>query len=286
MKSSLRDSWSSLVGVIKALYIINPIFIIFTGGFFLWLFNLFTSSPEITVLLLSFLIFALTLIQYTISKKYAESSLSFMLGMLTVFTIEWTDYRAWIFVSFYVFLNVFMLLITSIRVSSEVEVYLVDAAYLLDKINTKEKASSLNQMIKESKTNGRISVGEKAIATYQLIYFNVNERDLPQAFIDLEIIKVLYRLDFENALDLYKSLHLITTICVLENNIYRVRDILDIIQLKRLTFLPFEIKEIIMSTRNSVRSQGVIEYFNRIKESNDEFLTKDEAIEFINKRNY
>jgi|GEM_PF-6886262 len=172
-----------------------------------------------------------------------------------------------------------MLLITSVRVSSEVEVYLIDAAYLLDKVNTKEKASSLNKMIKESKTSGRISLVEKAIATYQLIYFNVEEDDLPQAFIDLEIIKVLYRLNFEDALDLYKSLYLI---CILEDSIYRVRNILDIIQLKRLTFLPSEIKEIILSTRNSVRSQGVIEYFNRIKECNEEFLTKDQTIANIN----
>lgn len=278
MKSSLRDSWSSLVGVVKALYIINPILVILTGGFFLWLFNLFTGSPEITVLLLSFLIFTLTLIQYSISKKYAESSLSFMLGMLTVFTIEWTDYRAWIFVSFYVLLNVFMLLIASVKASSEVEVYLIDAAYLLDKINTKEKASSLDRMIKKSKTNGRISLREKAIATYQLIYFNVDEIKLPQAFIDLEIIKVLYRLSFEEALDLYKSLYLI---CFLEDNNYTVNDLLEIIQLKRLTFLPSEIREIILSTRNSVKKYGVLKYFNKIKECNEKFLTKDQTIEFI-----
>lgn len=279
MKSSLKDLWASLVGVVKSLYLINPILVIFTGGFFLYLFSLFTTSPEITVLLLCFLVFILTIIQYTINHRYAESSLSFLLGMLTVFTIEWTDYRAWIFVVFYVCLSVFMLLITSVKISSEVEVYLIDAAYLLDKNKTKQKAVVLNKMIKQSKTNGRISLLEKAIATYQLIYFNVDESKLPQAFIDIEIIKVIYRLDFENSLEFYK---IINQICLRTENRLGVDEFLDFIHKKRLTFLPLQIKEIIIATSNAVISIGITDYFNVLKDCNEKYLTKEETILLIN----
>jgi len=80
------------------------------------------------VAVLCIIISLISTIIFVKTREFGQTSLAFIIGLFTVFSITWNRELWWIFVGFYVGFNTLLLVIASVRIAGEVETILTQAA--------------------------------------------------------------------------------------------------------------------------------------------------------------
>lgn len=103
------------------------IVVIFFGFLFLGIYSICESEAP-TKLMVSILIGIFSVGVYLKNKNYSETILTLFLGLLTVFSIEWSKTNTLIFTGVLFSFSVIFFLISALRISSELETILNQAA--------------------------------------------------------------------------------------------------------------------------------------------------------------
>ena len=244
--SPLKNLLISLKNVIGRLIRTHPlIFIVFIALIAFGL-MMFTSSENKMTFILCVLISFVSLLIYGKNNNYAETVLSFMLGVLTIFTITWDNYTSKLFVGFYISINLLIFFITSIKLSMRVESKLNSAATYMDIDNYKKTYNELKKISNKNTSHNYLGGVEKAEVIKYLAYMKVPLIEIEDSIKNIEVIKVVFQLDLNKSNEFFKTLYFIK-IRALSN--FNITNLLDLTVHKRLPLLPEEFLTILNQTK-------------------------------------
>ncbi len=194
-RNTLKNLFSSLIGVIRSLYKLYPFFVltILIIGFYFTLgisrTNVYTAFSIVIILFVSILI-------YASSKRFGEASLSLAAGILSVFSINWNPKLFIAFSITWLCFACFSIMIASIRIASEVENIMRMTAIKIDSNNYKKVEKKLEQ-IRKNKANLLVSPIEACRAQLILAYNNIPISSFSTAMNRIEQLKVITGLEYK-----------------------------------------------------------------------------------------
>ena len=275
---SLSDVMRAFVIVLGDLLRKHPSFFFISILIFGFVVYFLFGSDEGIVVFLCVLISLTSFILYMYKDSYTEAFLTFFLGILTVFTIEWDGSKTVIFLISYLLLNMIMFIGGSIKLSTKVESILKRAATYESKNNVDAQYRILRSIADTPTNYHQIGTVERSEIIHFMCLLKVPTRKLHTAINKIESIKVLTRSDLTDSLDLYKTLYMIAK-RLFENE----TDIEQYVQrhldnIFRLTLTPNEIMMFLNKTRKYLiqRSVEVNDYYEFISRCRNRGLSDDE----------
>jgi len=278
--SSISDLARAFKNAIGAIFHQQPfLFIIclFILGYSLYLLS---TSPYTMTIGLCLCIFVVSVIIYIKTNNYGETMLSFILGVLAVFTITWDNDKAWLFIVFYLGVNIFLFFITALKLSMEVEHVLTGAACYIDLKNAKSIVSELNIICDKPTKGGRLSKTEKAKVIQHLAYMKMPIGEMQEAIEQIEIIKVVYELSIMEACNFYRGIYFIK---INSKKYVRISSFLDKIVDKRLPIPPHDFVAIFDQTKDLLIKEKLTlnNYLNKIEKFSLEGHSKDKIVNHL-----
>ncbi|MGZ2372056.1 hypothetical protein ACXR6G_19970 [Ancylomarina sp. YFZ004] len=227
---------------------------------------MFTQSEKKMTFGLCILISFVSILIYSKNNNYAETLLSFMLGVLTIFTITWDSYTSKLFVGFYVSVNVIIFYLSTIKLSMKVETELTTAASYIDLKNHKHTYKQLSRISKRNTKYSMLGSLERAESIKFLAYMKVPINEIEESIQNIELIKVVYQLELKSSCDFFKTLYFIKC---RSNSFFNITNLLDLIVAKRLPLMPAEFLTILNQTKKEIiqNSFSLNEYLAIIDES-------------------
>ncbi|WP_421919613.1 hypothetical protein [Marinifilum sp.] len=227
---------------------------------------MFTKSEQRMTFGLCILISFVSILIYTRNKNYAETLLSFMLGVLTIFTIKWDTYTSRLFIGFYVAVNIIIFFLTSIRLAMKVETELTAAASYIDLNNFKNTYKKLQRISKVDTQYNALGGIERAETIKHLAYTKVPIEEIEESVRNIELIKVVFQTDLKESCDFFKTLFYIKE---RTDSYFSITNLLDLIVAKRLPLTPEEFLTILNQTKKVIINNvlTIDMYLNLIDES-------------------
>uniref|UniRef100_UPI00404A7112 hypothetical protein n=1 Tax=Fulvivirga sp. TaxID=1931237 RepID=UPI00404A7112 len=227
---------------------------------------MFAKSEQRMTFGLCILITFVSILIYSRNNNYAETLLSFMLGVLTIFTITWDKYTSLLFIGFYVAINVIIFFLTSIRLASKVETKLTTAASF---INLREHKSTYKKLYKISKVDTQYNIlggVDRAEVIKNLAFMKVPLEDMVESIQNVELINVVFQLNIKDSCDFFKTLYFIK---IRSTTIFNITNLLDLIVDKRLPLTYEEFLEVLNQTKKEIINNdiSIIKYLDLIEES-------------------
>lgn len=262
--NSLKDVLRSLINVSGQLFrkhlIIYLTAVIILGGCF-WA---FTKSPHQMTFVLCVLISLVSIILYVKTDNYAETLLSFMLGVLTIFTVNWDNYTSKLFILFYIGLNTLLFFISSIRMASKLETILTNAATYIDLENFSTVYNKLNAICSRNTKYNNLSIIEKGEIVKYLAYMKIQTTEMPNSILDIELIKVCYQLDLKTSCDFFKIIYFIK---YRTHSEWDLNTFISTILNRRLPIDPLDFIKILEQTKSCLISKklSLTEYLDKIE---------------------
>lgn len=224
---------------------------------------MFTKSEQRMTFGLCILISFVSILIYSRNNNYAETLLSFMLGVLTIFTIKWDGYTSKLFIGFYVSVNIIIFFLTSIKLAMRIETELTAAASYIDLDNFKATYKRLNEISKINTKFNMLGGVERAETVKHLAYMKVPIHEIEESIKNIEMIKVIYQLDLLSSCDFFKTLYYIK---LRSGSLFDITNLLDLIVAKRLPLTPEEFLKILNKTKKEIiqNSFSIVDYLARI----------------------
>ncbi|MCD4835065.1 MAG: hypothetical protein K8R31_14805 [Bacteroidales bacterium] len=226
----------------------------------------FTQSEQRMTFGLCILISIVSILIFAKTNNYAETLLSFMLGVLTIFTITWNDYTSRLFIGFYVSVNIVIFFITSIKLAAKSETELTAAASYMNLKNFKDTYKKLNKISKTSTGFNILGGIEKAETIKYLAYMKVPLEEIYESVKNIELIKVIYQIDLKSSCEFFKTLYFIKE---RSNSLFDITNLLDLIVAKSLPLTPEEFLTILNQTKKELIQNefSLVSYLNEIESS-------------------
>lgn len=222
IRDSLRNSWRSVINTLQAAYELVPFMVIVLAGLLAGLiallvnFGFWLESSSIAVVI----VVALTLLFRT---NYGEAALSLIIGILTVYSIEWTIGRYVLFMGALLGFSFLTLLVYSIKMASESEDIINQAAVWLteNEGSLEEIEKKLEKLSKQSNTI--LGPIDRAKSLRILAFRNVPLKAMDTALDGVERLSVITKIDFElvatTVANLYKVLEKQKAVTIFEGSI-------------------------------------------------------------------
>lgn len=263
---SLKEVIKALANVIGRLLRQHPLIFLTFMAIITFGLLMFTKSEQRMTFGLCVLISFVSILIYTRNNNYAETLLSFMLGVLTIFTITWDNYTSKLFIGFYVSVNIIIFFITSIKLAMKVETELTAAASYIDLNNFKSTYKELNRISKIDTQYNTLGGLERAETIKYLAYMKVSLVEIAESIKNIELIKVIYQLELKSSCDFFKTLYYIKQ---RSNSFFSITNLLDLIVAKRLPLTPEEFLTILNQTKKEIiqNSFSISNYLDIIDES-------------------
>lgn len=152
IRNSLSHSWNDLKNIVKSLNnLISGIVIVIAllSATLIWV---ALSSAGLSMGFTILLVFLVSIAVYIKTNNFGEASLALVAGLLTVFTVDWTQSLFLIFWLTWIGFAIFALIIASIRIAAKTEEIYVDASLALtdDRENSKTIEKRLRKIAKDS----------------------------------------------------------------------------------------------------------------------------------------
>lgn len=172
----------------------------------------FFGSNERIVIFLTFLISLSAFVSYMYKDSYTEAFLTFFLGILTIFTIQWNHDNSSIFIVAYFLLNVVMFIGNSIKMASKIESILTRTATYTttNKYAIEVQYRQLRKIADLETAHRQLSILERAEIIDFLSFIRVTNAYLYRAVNHIETIKLLTQSDISASLSLYKTVFIIS----------------------------------------------------------------------------
>ncbi|MCV9387755.1 hypothetical protein [Reichenbachiella ulvae] len=259
-----------------------PLLVFIVIGLLWTVFYYFSSSPTKMTFALSFLVTFVSIIIYANTKKYGETLLTFMLGLLTVFSATWDSYKSILFFSFYLGFHAIIFIISSISLAAKVESELKMAANFFDLKNHNAIYKALQKVTKINTKHNVLGGLGRAEAVKFLAFMKVPIDKMPEAIKNIEYIKIIYQTNLNMSLDFFRSLYYIKERSNFEVN---VTNFLDIIVSKGMPITPDEFFHIFSRTKGLIIQQklNLLAYLEELHNLVYEGYDIDQIIEKLHK---
>ena len=149
----------------------------------------YLSAGWSTTYLLGVLILIISIGIYVSSKSLSETTLSFVLGVLTIYSIDWKKANITLFVILYLAYIVVTFYISAIRLTVKQESILIQAACKLDIGNYKEVYKRLKNISEKPTKYGQLSILDKCEIVRYLAFRQVIIGEYEEAINMIELIK-------------------------------------------------------------------------------------------------
>ena len=246
---SLKEIIKAFVNVLGRLLRQHPLIFLTFMAIITFGLLMFIKSEQRMTFGLCVLISFVSILIYTRNNNYAETLLSFMLGVLTIFTITWDNYTSKLFIGFYVSINIIIFFLTSIKLSMKVETELTAAASYINLNNFKPTYKELNRISKINTKYNILGGLERAKTIKYLAYVKVPLTEITESIKNIELIKVIFQLELKSSCDFFKTLYYIKE---RSNSFFSITNLLDLIVAKRLPLTPEEFLTILNQTKKEI----------------------------------
>lgn len=149
----------------------------------------YLSAGWSTTYLLGLLILITSIGIYVNTKSFSETTLSFVLGILTIYSIDWKKANIALFVILYLTYIVVTFYISAIRLAAKQENILTQAACKLDIDNYEDVYKRLKAISQKSTKYGQLSILDKSEIIRYLSFRQVIIGEYEEAINIIELIK-------------------------------------------------------------------------------------------------
>lgn len=163
----------------------------------------YLSAGWSTTYLLGLLILIISIGIYVSSKSLSETTLSFVLGILTIYSIDWEKANITLFVILYLAYIVVTFYISAIRLAAKQENILTQAACKLDIGNYKDVYKRLKNISQKSTKYGQLSILDKSEIIRYLAFRQVIIGEYEEAINMIELIKNVCQAEITPCCEIY-----------------------------------------------------------------------------------
>ena len=163
----------------------------------------YLSAGLSTTYLLGMLILILSIGIYVSTRSFSETTLSFVLGMLTIYSIDWEKENISLFIILYLAYIVVTFCISSIRLAAKQESILTQAACKLDISNYKAVYNRLKIISEKSTKYSQLSILGKSEIIRYLAFRQVNIDEYEDAINIIELIKSVCQAEITSCCEIY-----------------------------------------------------------------------------------
>jgi|AKZA01.1.fsa_nt_gi hypothetical protein len=201
--NSLIEALRALINVINSLFKKMPVLFLVLIYLLDIIVRIYQSKGGSTLYLVGLLILISSISIYISSKSIAETTLSFILGILTVYSINWEKANFTLFILLYFAYIVIVFYISVIRFASEQESILIQAASKLDIKNHKEVYKRLKIISQLNTPHGQLSIIDKCEVIRYLAFRQVMIGEYEEALKKVELLKSVCQIDLISCCEIY-----------------------------------------------------------------------------------
>lgn len=163
----------------------------------------YQSAGFSTIYLLGFLVFLISIGIYVSSKSFAETTLSFILGILTIYSIDWKTANFTLFILLYLAYIIVVFFISAIRLAAEQESILIQAACKLDMDDYKAVYKRIKDISEKSTKYQQLSIINKSEIIRYLAFRQVIIGEYEEAINLVELIKGVCQIELISCCEIY-----------------------------------------------------------------------------------
>ncbi len=205
--NSLIEALKSLVIVTQSLFSKMPVlFLALIYLIDLGIRGYLSAGFSVTALLGALILF-ISIGVYTSTKSFAETTLSFILGILTIYTIDWETANITLFVILYLSYVILVFFISSIRLAAKQESILVQAACKLDMDDYDAVYKRIKGISQQSTKHNQLSIIEKSEIIRYLAFRQVIIGEYEEAINVIELIKGVCQIELIQCCEIYYSFY-------------------------------------------------------------------------------
>lgn len=160
-----------------------------------------------TIYLLGFLILLISIGIYVSTKSFSETTLSFILGVLTIYSIDWEKANLTLFIILYLIYIVIVFYISVIRLAAKQESILTQAACKLDMDDFKNVYIRIKKISQKSTKYNQLSIIEKSEIIRYLAFRHVIIGEYEEAIKIVELLKGVCQIDLISCCEIYYGLY-------------------------------------------------------------------------------
>lgn len=163
----------------------------------------YLSAGWSTTYLLGLLILLISIGIYVSTKSFSETTLSFVLGILTIYSINWEEANITLFVILYLVYIVVVFYISAIRLAAKQENILIQAACKLDMSDYKNVYKRLKGISQKSTKHNQLSIFDKSEVIRYLAFRQVIIGEYEEAINLIELIKSVCQAEIIPCCEIY-----------------------------------------------------------------------------------
>ena len=163
----------------------------------------YLSAGWSTTYLLGLLILLISIGIYVSTKSFSETTLSFVLGILTIYSINWEEANITLFVILYLVYIVVVFYISAIRLAAIQENILIQAACKLDMSDYKNVYKRLKGISQKSTKHNQLSIFDKSEVIRYLAFRQVIIGEYEEAINLIELIKSVCQAEIIPCCEIY-----------------------------------------------------------------------------------
>ena len=157
------------------------------------------------IYLVSIIILFVSICIYITSKSFAETTLSFILGILTVYSIDWGTANFTLFIILYLAYIIFVFYAYSIRLSAKQESILIQAACKLDMDDYKNVYKRIKKISQTNTRFHQLSIIDRSEIIRYLAFRQVIIGEYEEAINVIELIKNVCQISLSDCCEIYYS---------------------------------------------------------------------------------
>lgn len=165
----------------------------------------YQSAGLSNIYLVSVIILFISICIYITSKSFAETTLSFVLGILTVYSINWETANFSLFIILYLAYIIFIFYTYSIRLSAEQENILTQAACKLDMHDYNNVYKRIKKISQVNTKYHQLSIIDKSEIIRYLAFRQVIIGEYEEAINVIELIKSVCQISLSDCCEIYYS---------------------------------------------------------------------------------
>lgn len=163
----------------------------------------YLSAGLSTTYLLGLLILIISISMYVSTKSFSETTLSFVLGVLTIYSIDWEKANITLFVILYIAYIVVVFYISAIRLVAKQESILMQAACKLDMNDYKYVYNRLREVSQKFTRHNQLSILDKSEIIRYLAFRQVIIGEYEEAINMIELIKGVCQAEIMPCCEIY-----------------------------------------------------------------------------------
>lgn len=163
----------------------------------------YQSTGWSTTYLVGLLVLIISIGLYVSTKSFAETTLSFILGILTVYTIDWEKANFTLFAILYLAYIVIAFYISAIRLAARQESILIQAASKLDMDDYKNVYNRIKEISQRQTKHNQLSIIDKSEVIRYLAFRQVIIGEYEEALNIIELIKGVCQIDLIPCCEIY-----------------------------------------------------------------------------------